>query len=143
MERFNQAWLLNPKNSYIYLGFGLLLNKNEQSCDAYKMFKLANEMGLNENGFLADYAYTSAQCALLNEKDEQQKLFNISNDLHKQASLTPNKSLRAYVYHSWAKSFFLQNNFIKSLEMIEQSKTLGGSIDNALVQALKNNDSGN
>jgi predicted Zn-dependent protease len=137
MQRFNQAWLLNPDNPYVYLGFGLLLNKKEQSCEATTMFKSANEKGLKESGFLADYAYTSAQCALLKEKNEQQELFDVSNDLHNVASQTTNKPLRAYVYHSWARSYFLQNNFSKSKEMIELSKSLSGKIDPALLQSIK------
>ena len=137
MEHFNQAWLLNEENPYVYLGFGLLLNKEEQSCEAYKMFNMANKKGLKESGFLADYAYTSSQCALSKEQGEQQDLFNLSNKLHSEAAHTPDKALLAYVYHSWAKSYFLQENIIKSQEMIEQSRNLGGTIDNALVQALQ------
>lgn len=136
MQRFNQAWLLNPENPYVYLGFGLLLNKKEQSCEATKMFKLANEKGLEESGFLADYAYTSIQCALLKEKNERQELFDVSNDLHNKAAQTTNKPLRAYVYHSWARSYLLQNNFSKTKEMIDSSKSLGGKIDPALLQAI-------
>lgn len=137
MNRFNQAWLLNPENPYAYLGFALLLNKQGQSCEAYKMFKLANEKGLNESGFLTDYAYTSSQCAILKENKEKQQLFEAANTLYGTASQTSNQKLLAYVYHSWAKSYFLQKNFLKSQEMIEQSKKSGGTIDVSLVEALK------
>jgi hypothetical protein len=137
MSRFNQAWLLNPDNPYVYLGFGLLLNKEKKSCEANKMFKLANEKGLKESGFLADYAYTSSQCALLKDENERQTLFNTSNNLYNVAIQTSNQRLLAYVYHSWAKSYYLQGNFLKSQEMIEQSKNLGGTIDSSLLQALK------
>ncbi len=137
MDRFNQAWLLNPENPYVYLGFGLLLNKEEQSCQANEMFKLANEKGLKENGFLADYAHTSSQCALLKKDNDRTALFNASNNLYSVAAQTSNQRLLAYVYHSWAKSYYLQENFIKSQEMIEQSKNLGGTIDNSLLQALR------
>lgn len=137
MNRFNQAWLLNPENPYPYLGFALLLNKQEQSCDAYKMFKLANKKGINENGFLADYAYTTSQCASLKKDNERKKLFNVANTLYEKAIQTPNTRLLAYVYHSWAKSYYLQGDFIKSNEMIEQSRKLGGTIDSSLLQALE------
>ncbi len=137
MVRFNQAWLLNQDNPYVYLGFGLLLDKEEQSCEASKMFRLANEKGLKESGFLADYAYTSSQCALLKDKNERQILFNTSNNLYNVAIQISNQRLLAYVYHSWAKSYYLQENFLKSQEMIEQSKNLGGTIDSSLLQALK------
>jgi hypothetical protein len=139
MNRFNQAWLLNPDNPYPYLGFALLMNKKEQPCEAYNMFKLANEKGLNESGFLADYAYTTSQCALLKEENEQQILFKLANKSHEAASQTSNKRLLAYVYHSWAKSYFIQNDLVKTKEMIEQSKNFGGKIDHDLLEAVKEN----
>ena len=138
MKRFNQAWLLNPNNPYPYLGFALLMNVNKQSCDAYDMFKLANEKGIKENGFLADYAYTTSQCAVTKDKDEKERLFKRSNDLHEQATQTPNKRLLAYVYHSWAKSYFLQENIDKTNEMIDASKSLGGKIDASLLEQVEN-----
>jgi tetratricopeptide (TPR) repeat protein len=137
MQKFNQAWLLNPENAYVYLGFGLLLNKKEDSCQAYRMFNLANKKGLKENGFLADYAYTSSKCAVLKEGNEKQELFNTSNTLYETAIQTPNQRLQAYIYHSWAKSYFLQKDFNNSQSMVEKSKALGGTIDNSLLQALE------
>lgn len=137
MNRFNQAWLLNPGNPYPYLGFALLMKESKQTCEAYEMFKIANEKGLEENGFLADYAYTTSQCAVLKEKTEQENLFKLSNQLHEKATQTQDKRLLAYVYHSWAKSFFLQNDIEKTNEMIDASKSLGGKIDTSLLNDVK------
>lgn len=139
MRRFNQAWLLEPDNPYAYAypGFGLLLQKKEQTCQTYKMFKLANDKGLKESGFLADYAYTSSQCASLKEAKEKQDLFNVANTLYKAATQTSNQRLLAYVYHSWAKSHILQKDLIKAQEMVDLSKSFGGSIDSSLLQSLK------
>jgi hypothetical protein len=137
MQRFNQAWLLNPNNPYAYLGFGLLLKDEKKSCKANAMFMQAHKKGLNESGFLADYAHTTTVCALTKENQLQKKLFSDTNDLYNLAIQTPNDALRAYVYHSWAKSYFLQKDFSNSLAMIEQSKKLGGKIDAALDQSLK------
>jgi hypothetical protein len=137
MKRFNQAWLLNPENPYPYLGFALLININKQSCEAYQMFKIANEKGVNENGFLADYAYTTSQCAVTKDNSEKESLFKHANELHEQATQTPNQRLLAYVYHSWAKSYFLQENLDKTKEMIEASKSFGGKIDASLLDEIK------
>jgi len=139
MNRFNQAWLLNPENPYAYLGFALLLNKQKKSCEAHKMFKLANEKGLNEGGFLTDYAYTSSQCASLRKEKEKRKLFETANALYETAIQTSNQRLLAYVYHSWAKSYYLQKDYLKSQEMVKQSKQFGGIIDDSLLKALKEN----
>ncbi len=136
MSFFNQAWILNKENPFVYLGFGLLMNRKAKPCEAYDMFKQANEKGLKEEGFLADYAHTTSQCALLKEEDVKENLFIASNNLYKLAIQTPNKQLLAYVYHSWAKSCFLQKNFSKSLELLEQSKKLGGTIDSVFQQTL-------
>ncbi len=136
MNRFNQAWLLNPENPYPYLGFALLLNQKNKSCDAYAMFKLANEKGINESGFLADYAYTTSQCALLKNDLERKELFKLSNHLHEEATQTSNQRQLAYVYHSWAKSYFLQKDFTATKEMIKQCKNLGGTIEVSLLKAL-------
>lgn len=137
MERFNQAWLLDKNNAYVYLGYGLIFKKNKQSCNAAKQFQLANEKGLEENGFIADYAYTLTECALTKEKVQQTDLFQRSNNLHKIAIKTPNKPLRAYVYHSWAKSFFLQGNYLTSQEMLKQSRILNGKKDATLEKSIQ------
>jgi tetratricopeptide (TPR) repeat protein len=136
MQRFNQAWLLDQNNPYAYLGFGLILKKQEKPCEAYEMFKLANKNKLNESGFLADYAYTTTQCALLKENNKRQDLFDTSNNLYEEAVQTPNNTLRAYVYHSWAKSYLLQENIPQTKNMIDQSRSLGGKIDNSLLEAV-------
>ncbi len=136
MQRFNQAWLLDPNNPYTYLGFAILLNKDEKKCKAMIMFMQAHKKGLQESGFLADYAQTSSACALSKEKTQQAELFNDANDLHAQATQTPNKQIRAYAYQSWAKSYFLQDDFVNSQAMLEESKKLGGKIDTAFENSL-------
>ncbi len=137
MQRFNQAWLLNPDNAYIYLGYGLLYNNEKKPCKAMAMFMQAHKQGLIESGFLADYAYTTTNCALTKKTPLQKELFSEANDLHDRARQTPNKALQAYAYHSWAKSYFLQNNFFSSQVMLKQSNNLGGQTDMKLEQSLK------
>ncbi len=137
MQRFNQAWLLNPDNAYIYLGYGLLYNNEKKPCMAVAMFMQAHKKGLNESGFLSDYAYTTTNCALTKENQLQKELFSDANDLHTQSSQSPNKALQAYAYHSWAKSYFLQNDFSNSQKMLEQSKSLGGNTDIQFEHSLK------
>ncbi len=137
MQRFNQAWLLNPNNAYIYLGYGLLYNNEKKPCMAVIMFIQAHKKGLKESGFLSDYATTTTNCALTKDNQLQKELFSDANDLYKQSSQSPNKALQAYAYHSWAKSYFLQNDFPNSQIMLEQSKNLGGKTDAQFEQSLK------
>lgn len=136
MRVFNQAWLLNADNPHIYLGFGVLLNKSNESCKAMVMFMRAHKKGLNESGFLADYAYTTSICALSKTVTEKNELFNSANKLHQQSIQTPNKPMRAYAYHAWAKSYFLQQDFANSKSMLEQTRKLGGTIDSSLEDSI-------
>ena len=137
MRRFNEAWLLNSKNAYIYLGYGLLYNNEEKFCKAMEMFTRAYKKGLIESGFLADYAYTTTKCALTKENQLQKALFNDANNLSHQASRTTNKRLKAFAYQAWAKSYFLQNDFINSQEMLKKAKKNDGAIDAIFEQSLK------
>lgn len=137
MQHFNQAWLLNPDNAYVYLGYGLLYNNEKKSCKSVAMFMQAHKKGLNESGFLSDYAYTTTNCALTKENQLQKELFSDANDLHKQSSQSQNRALQAYAYYSWAKSYFLQNDLSNSQVMLEQSKNLGGKADTQFEQSLK------
>ncbi|MFT5396963.1 MAG: tetratricopeptide (TPR) repeat protein [Gammaproteobacteria bacterium] len=137
MQRFNQAWILNPDNAYVYLGYGLLYNNEKKSCKAVAMFMQAQKKGLNESGFLSDYAYTTTNCALTKENPLQKELFSDANDLHKQSSQSQNKALQAYAYYSWAKSYLLQNDLSNSQAMLEQSINLGGKVDAQFEQSLK------
>jgi|TARA_B110000238_G_C16045720_1_gene403812 hypothetical protein len=137
MRRFNQAWLLDSKNAYIYLGYGLLYNNEKKSCKAMEMFMQAHKKGLIENGFLADYAYTITNCALTKDNQLQKILFNDANNLFHTASQTPNKRLKAFAYQAWAKSYFLQNDFINSQEMLKEAKKNDGTIDAEFENSLK------
>ena len=137
MRRFNEAWLLNSKNAYIYLGYGLLYNNEEKFCKAMEMFTQAYKKGLIESGFLADYAYTTTKCALTKGNQLQKVLFNDANNLSHQASQTTNKRLKAYAYQAWAKSYFLQNDFMNSQEMLKKAKKNDGAIDTKFEQSLK------
>ena len=137
MQRFNQAWLLNRDNQFVYLGFGLLLIKQNKLCEATEQFSIAREKGLDEGGFLADYAHTLTKCALLKNKDEQNNLFSYSNKLYEEAIKTHHNNVRAYAYHSWAKSYFLQNDYSNSLIMLNESIANGGKPDEQLAKLIK------
>ena len=61
MRRFNQAWLLNPKNPETYTGFGSVLTDQGKNCDAMKMMEKASLHFLHQNF----KAYTLMQGASL------------------------------------------------------------------------------
>tara|TARA_R110000782_G_scaffold86887_5_gene168320 strand:+ start:800 stop:1126 length:327 start_codon:yes stop_codon:yes gene_type:complete len=101
------------------------------------MFAKAYQKNLTKSGLLSDYAYTTTNCVLTKERQLQIKLFSVTNDLHNQASKSPNQSLQAYAYLSWAKPYFSQNDFTNSRTILEQAKILSGKTDALLEQSLK------
>lgn len=56
MQRFNQAWLLDPENPESYWGFGLILRDRGDLESGRRMMKRAHGMGLREQAFLDAYA---------------------------------------------------------------------------------------
>ena len=44
MKRFNQAWLLDPNNHNIYIGFGDILNKRGYIKNASLMYQKAEKL---------------------------------------------------------------------------------------------------
>lgn len=56
MARFNQAWLLDPKNPESFWGFGLILRDRGDLEGGRKMLRRAHSMGLREKKFLEAYA---------------------------------------------------------------------------------------
>jgi hypothetical protein len=56
MARFNQAWLLDPKNPESFWGFGLILRDRGDLEGGRRMMQRAHSMGLREKKFLEAHA---------------------------------------------------------------------------------------
>lgn len=136
MQRFNEAWLLNPDNPYPYVGFGVLYKKQQQYCKAKDMFALAASKQLQDAGFLADYALIISQCADSSNANDRSILFTQANEIYLQAEETPNPKVLAYVYQSWAESLLLQDNVEKARLMLDEAAALGATIKPALAAAI-------
>lgn len=137
MQRFNEAWLLNPDNPYVYVGFGVLYIKQQQFCDAMQMFELAAGKELTDPGFLADYALVISQCASTGNKQSRDGLFAQATNIYKQAEETPNPKLLAYVYQSWAESSLLKNDIEHAHLMLNEATALGATVKPELQDAIK------
>ena len=139
IARFNQAWLLNPNNPNVYLGFGLVLDKQNKPCQAASMFKTANEKGLEQSGFFADYAHINSVCALTKKQKEKEQLLSYSEQLYQKAIDTPNRRFQAYAYQNWAKTYVLQKKYLLANDKLMQAKQLGGIINNDLLENIQAN----
>ncbi len=138
MVRFNEAWLLDPDNPYVYLGFGSVLKSKQQYCEAMKMFDYASSKGLDEPRFLADHALTINQCAVFDQANASASHGTMANSLYEQAVLTPNPKHRAYVYQSWARSALLNRNIERAGNMVKEAQKLGANIDPTLLDDISN-----
>ncbi|MEQ8428193.1 MAG: hypothetical protein RIC91_10215 [Gammaproteobacteria bacterium] len=137
MQRFNEAWLLNPDNPYVYVGFGVLYKKQDQFCDAMQMFDLAANKDLADAGFLADYALIISQCANTANNQSRDSLFAKAISVYQQAEETPNPRVLAYVYQSWAESSLLKNDIEHARLMLDEATALGATIKPELQDAIK------
>ena len=138
MTRFNEAWLLDPENPYVYLGFGSVLKSKQQHCKAMEMFNLAGEKGLDEPRFLADHAFEINQCIVSGQANQVDLLVSKANSLYEQAIQTPNPNHRAYAYQMWARSALLNEDFNLAKERVKEAQQLGANIDQSLLQEINN-----
>lgn len=128
-QRFNEAWLLDSDNANVYLGQGLLFNLLSKYCDASNALKLAYEKGLNETGFLADYAKILSSCATSEAPDNKQALIEESNNIYKTAHASAlNKAYSAYIYKNQAESLYQQKNYSSAKEALEKAESLGAKV---------------
>ncbi len=135
--RFNQAWLLDKNNPYVYVGYGVVYNKKQEYCQAMDMFNIAYDKQLSEAGFLADYGLTVSRCALTKQEQDKTNLFAISEQLFEQAIETLHDQVRAYAYQQWARSALLQNRIDDAESYISKAKNAGINIDAQLLNDIK------
>jgi len=139
MRRFNQAWLLNPSNPEVFWGFGSVLNDRGEYCSSMKMLEKAIELNIPvTKGFFADAGFIGARCALTNQSltaEERNKLLEKSEDLFKRAERDdPNK---AYVYSTWARSYYAQDKHSEAWEMIAKQRNAGGKPNERFLSLLR------
>lgn len=66
MKRFNQAWVLNPDNPQVYRGFGVVLVKRGQYCDAVPLLEKALSYKVAIDGLAAQTAQAYRACVETN-----------------------------------------------------------------------------
>lgn len=128
MRRFNQAWLLDPKNPEVYAGFGSVLHDKGKNCEAMQMMERA--IALNPptfQGIYPDAARMVALCAV-SDKDltaeARTQLFERSESLYKRGEeLEPNKR---YVYGSWATAYYWRGQYAEAWAMVAKERAAGG-----------------
>lgn len=128
-RRFNEAWLLNNNNPNVYLGQGLLFNSLSEFCKASDALRIAHNKGLNETGFLADYAKILSACATTESPENKQELIQESNTIYQEAHDSAlNQTYVAYIHKNQAESFYQQANYAEAKQALEKAESLGARI---------------
>jgi tetratricopeptide (TPR) repeat protein len=138
MQRFNEAWLLDPKNAEVYWGFGCVLNERGKAFDAYDMLKRAYDLGLRDSGFVADLGRV-ALMRIVERKDlnpqQRQQFIGESERFYAEAVKSENNL--AYVYESWAFSRCAQEDYAGAWEKVGEARKQGGVVSPRLIEMLE------
>ena len=139
MRRFNQAWLLDPKNPDVYTGFGSVLHDQGKNCEAMQMMEKALALNPPTNqGILPDAARLITLCAVSDKglsTEAKNKLFERSESLYRKAEeIEPNKS---YVYGSWSTAYYWRGQYSEAWVMIAKERAAGGKPSERLLGLLR------
>jgi tetratricopeptide (TPR) repeat protein len=139
MQRFNQAWLLNPNNPQVYWGFASVLHDRGEYCQATTMLDKALDRGIApDKGFLADAGLIASRCALANEAlspAEKKAFFDKSEQLFQRAERED--SNKAYVYGTWSRAYRDQKRYADAWQMVAKQRTAGGKPDERFLSLLR------
>ena len=139
MRRFNQAWLLDPKNPEVYAGFGSVLHDQGKNCEAMQMMEKAVELNPPAfQGIYPDTARIITLCAVSDKgltSEAKAKLFERSESLYKKAEETePNKR---YVYGSWATAYYWRGQYPEAWAMVTKERAVGGKPNEKFLGLLR------
>jgi len=139
MRRFNQAWLLDPRNPDVYAGFGSVLHDQGKNCEAMQMMEKA--LSLNpptSQGIFPDAARMITLCAVSDtglSVEARTKFFERSESLYKKAEeLELNK---AYVYGSWATACYWRGQYPEAWAMVAKERAAGGKPGERFLRLLQ------
>ena len=139
MKRFNQAWLLNPKNPDIFWGFGNWYGYQEKYDEAEKMFKLGLELKEDHSGILYDLAFTynnqGIKVKYSKTPEGADRYFEKALPLLEKASAL--KPKWGDLYSTWSASLMQLKRYSEALEKAEIGKEFGGRLEPGYIEFLK------
>lgn len=139
MRRFNQAWLLNPKNPEVYAGFASVLHDQGKNCEAMKMMDKALDLDPPKyQGIYPDAGRVITLCAVSDTNltlEGRKRLFERSEQLYQLAeSVEPNKR---YIYASWATACYWRAQYADAWKMVAKERAAGGRPSERFLGLLK------
>lgn len=129
MRRYNQSWLLNPKNFQAYWGFGRVLLEWGQLDESLKYFEKANQLvddQFQKVALLADTATAysvKANRTSVDNRMERAKYFSLANQYYEESvRLDPSYPNS---WRSWARSLYFEGRFAEAWEKVRKARSLG------------------
>jgi tetratricopeptide (TPR) repeat protein len=128
MERFNQSWLLNPKNYQAFWGFGAVLSERGKLREATEQLGTAREL-IDEpaqmNALLADVGAVNSEYAAHLPPDKQLERahhFVVANQCFSESlDQDPNY---APAWREWAISLYQQQRYSEAWAKAQRAKEL-------------------
>ena len=142
MQRFNQAWLLDPNNPEVYWGFSSVLYDQGDNCGAMQIGLKAEEVGIvpmippSKGSFLADLAMITSICAVDSgtKKSELTSLVAKSDELFNRAeSIWPS----AYLYDKWWQALYWRGEYASAWEKVSAMRENGEEPFKDFIQLLR------
>lgn len=131
MRRFNQAWLLNPENSDVLWGFGVLSGAMNKIDDSVDFLRQASEKLHDNARILNDLGFSLTIAAdLCGDPDESLKMLKEAHGCFARAE----KIEPAYepLYSNWAITLFYARQYAIAWEKVTKAEQLGGKTLNPM-----------
>lgn len=138
MRRFNQAWLLNPKNPGVFHGFSSVLYDSGDNCGAMAMAERGLDLGLRTADFLADAALLVSLCASDPKRPSERpaaSLLRRSDDLFTEAASASTRS--PYVFDNWWQALYWRGDYAGAWKKVFEMRAAGGSPAEQFLRALR------
>jgi tetratricopeptide (TPR) repeat protein len=139
MRRFNQGWLLDPKNPDVFYGFMAVMNDQQKYCDARKFGERAFTFGLERSvETLADAGRTTGLCALrdpsVDDATKTEYIKQSSRYFTEALTLNPDSP---YVYGMWATVSYAMGDYQTAWHYVDLARKNGGKIPGPFLKMLK------
>jgi tetratricopeptide (TPR) repeat protein len=141
MKRFNQAWLLDPKNPEVYWGFGAVLHDRGLAFGAYDMEMRAYKLGFREVSFLADLGRVSALRVVADASDakelsqKQRTAYIAESEGYYEEAIKGGEKL-GYIYDSWSSARFWAGDYPGAWEKLKIAKAHGAGANERFLTML-------
>jgi len=121
MKRFNQAWLLNPKNENVYWGYGSVYGSFSDYTEALKQFDKGLLINPNSSAILTDKA--TIYFVQFQQDQDQSKLSTALSLLNKSFGIDATNVNTAY---KLSICYFLGKDCVNAWKYYDVCKKLGG-----------------